>query len=102
MVKQGSSSNLQDSICHGMEYCLGKEPQDHLVQLFLAKARSRQDGPVPFPAESQKCLTLGKRKLEFKKALRQGGIKAFLAAGAFSWEPWSHLVGQVSLKDSGQ
>lgn len=26
---------------------------------FLAKARSRQDGPAPCPAESYKCLTLG-------------------------------------------
>lgn len=84
MVKKGSTSNSQDSICHGMEYYLGKEPQDHLVQAFLAKAQSRQDGPVPFPAESQKCLTLGKRKLELKKELREGRIKAFLAAADFS------------------
>lgn len=66
-----------------MEYYIGKEPQNHLVQAFLAKAQSRQDGPVPFPAESQKYLTLGKRKLELKE-LRKGEIKAFLAAAAFS------------------
>lgn len=69
-----------------MECCLGKEHQDHPAQPFLAKAQSRQDGPVPFPAESQKCLALGKRNLELKK-LRKGGIKALLAAAAFSWEP---------------
>lgn len=67
-----------------MEYYIGKEPQNHLVQAFFAKAQSRQDGPVPFPAESQKYLTLGKRKLELKKELRKGEIKAFLAAAAFS------------------
>lgn len=86
MVKKGSTSNFQDSICYGMEYYLGKESQDHLLQPFLAKAQSRQDSPVPFPAESQKCLTLRKRKLELKE-LRKGGIKACLAAAAFSWEP---------------
>lgn len=87
MMKRGDTSNFQDNICHGMEYYLGKQPQDHLVQPFLARAQSRQDGPVPFPAEYQKCLTLGKRKLELKEELRKGGIKAFLAARAFSWEP---------------
>lgn len=39
------------------------DPKDHLVQSFLAKARSRQDGSAPCTDEFQKCPTLGNSSL---------------------------------------
>jgi len=35
-----------------IEYQVGRDLKDHLVQPFLAKARLRQDGPASCPAES--------------------------------------------------
>ena len=35
-----------------IEYQVGRDLKDHLVQPFLAKAQSRQDGPAPCPARS--------------------------------------------------
>ena len=38
---------------HGIiEYQVGMDLKDHLVQPFLVKAQFRQDGPAPGPAES--------------------------------------------------
>lgn len=41
------------------EYQVGKASSG---PTFLGKAWSRQDGPAPWPAESQKCPVLGKWK----------------------------------------
>ena len=35
-----------------IEYQVGRDLKDHLVQPFLAKAQSRQEGPAPCPAEA--------------------------------------------------
>lgn len=55
---------------HRVEFCfrwsfhrfiesqVGRDLKDQLAQLFLAKARSRQDGPAGYPAKSYKCPML--------------------------------------------
>lgn len=47
------------SFCRIVESQVGRDLKDQLVQLFLAKAWSRQDGPAACPAKSYKCPMLG-------------------------------------------